>query len=228
MKVDAIIVAAGSGQRLGYREPKAFVKLHSEPILFYSFYKFEQSDFINNIIVVIPRESLAQTNSLIKDKGFTKVKAVVPGGTERKDSVQNGLYHVSADADAVLIHDAARPFVSLDVIAGVVNEMAHYKVVIPVVPVTDTVKSIDPETTEVEKTLDRDRLVCVQTPQGFSADVLPLLIEKMSTGMSVFDEAMLLENEFKVATVPGTFDNFKITYPFDLKRADLLLNEKNI
>lgn len=222
--VDVIIVGAGSGSRLGENIPKAFVSLNERPILYYSLKTFEEIAAVDNIVLVVPEDYIGVAKDLVASERFKKVKYVVRGGAERKDSVANGFAELDADADFVLIHDAARPLIPEHVIDAVIKALRSNKAVIPVVPAVDTVKLIDSKSQEVKETLDRDCLACVQTPQGFSVDLVPYLIEKASQTTVAFDEAMLLEGYCPIKTVEGDVNNFKITVPGDMVYASLLLS----
>lgn len=224
--IDVIIVAAGSGSRLGATIPKAFVELNNKAMLSYSLELFESCDYVNNVIVVVPRDYIEKTKELIKTDGLVKVSAIVPGGKERNDSVANGFEHLHPGADYVLIHDAARPLLTQKVVNSVIEALQSYKASFPAVPAVDTIKVVNKDNMEVLQTLDRSKLFCVQTPQAFSVDMIPILLKKASETGLAYDEAMLLEGVCPIKVVDGDYENFKITGKSDLAYAEFLLKKE--
>jgi len=206
MDCGVILVAAGSGERFG--APKAFVELDGRTLLDRAAAAFES---IPHRVAVLREEDLEQAAL----EGWT----VVAGGARRRDSVAAGLAVLAAEADIVLIHDAARPLVSPEVVARVVAAAAIHPAVIPVVPVMDTIKRLDGDL--VVETLPRDALARAQTPQGFHR---ALLERALASGENATDEAGLVEGLGEpVFTVPGSGRNLKITEPLDLRIAAALL-----
>jgi len=221
--VDVIIVAAGSGTRLGYKTPKAFVPLKGKPLVWYSLRTFQSLSSVRRIVLVVPAGMEKTAHQLVRKSRFAKVTHIIPGGTERKDSVINGLSCLCGSDRPVLIHDAARPLVDKDVIGRVIAAVHRHPVVIPVLPVSDTIKYVDSGSLIVKKTLERESLRAVQTPQGFRSEVVPYLIRRIRTADKAYDEAMLLEKKYPVATVNGDPRNFKVTVPADLLLAEAML-----
>lgn len=224
--VDVIVVAAGSGSRLGASVPKAFVPLNGKEIFYYSAKCFDAHPEVNNVILVVPEPLLSKTKELVKDYDLTKVTKVVAGGEERNDSVANGFEQLNANADIVLIHDAARALLSSEVVDRVLKAMENSKAVFPAVPAVDTIKEVSLDSMKVIKTLDRSKLYCVQTPQAFTVDMIPVLLKKAKNTDVAYDEAMLLEGECPIQVVEGDYRNFKITVKSDLKYAEFLMGEK--
>ena len=222
MKVQVVVVAAGSGTRLGYDMPKAFVPLKGEPMLLHPLRTFDAHPAVASVILVVPHDLVLQARALVSEAGLRKVTAVIAGGKERKDSVSNGLRVLDADTHAVLIHDGARPLVSAAVIDRVIAGLADAKAAFPAVPSADTVKRFDPKTGIVKQTLNRDELCCVQTPQGFRVDLVAHLLKRAAELSNAFDEAMLAEEIVPVKAVQGEQRNFKITVEQDLKLAELI------
>ena len=215
--VAAVIVAAGSGERLGAGVPKALVPLHGRPLLDWALDAFAGHPDIDSVVVVVPVDSVAAVRA---DMGGRAT--VVAGGASRQRSVDLGLAAVEPDIDLVLVHDAARPLVEASVISAVVARLRQGDpAVIPVLPVTDTVKRVD-SAGRVVATVDRTELRAVQTPQGFSRAVL-LAAHRAAEQRSlteVTDDAGLLEAlGVTVQTVPGAEICFKITTPYDLRLA---------
>ena len=208
MDCGIILVAAGSGKRFG--APKASVELAGRTLLERAAAAF---DSIPHRVAVLRQQDLA-TAAL---EGWT----LVAGGARRRDSVAAGLAALDPSADIVLIHDAARPLVSPEVVARVVAAAALHPAVIPVVPLTDTVKRVDGE--RVLETVPRADLALAQTPQAFRR---PLLTRALAASPEdATDEAGLVEALGEpVMTVAGSPRNLKITEPMDLLIAEALLN----
>jgi 2-C-methyl-D-erythritol 4-phosphate cytidylyltransferase len=172
VSVWAILVAAGRGERLGLDHPKAFAKLGEDPLLAEPLRRLDESEWVDAIVVVVPAGWEEPAILLAEEVGCGKVSACVAGGAERADSVRAGLAEVPAEAVAVLVHDAARPLVSDDVIGRVLAPLSEgWDGVVPGLPVADTLKRVDGDGRVVE-TVARDAVYAVQTPQAFPADVL--------------------------------------------------------
>ena len=172
MSVWAVLVAAGRGERLGLDQPKAFAKLGDDPLLAEPLRRLDESGWIDAIVVVAPPGWEEPTILLAEELGCGKVRACVAGGAERADSVRSGLAEVPDEAVAVLVHDAARPLVSDDVIERVLAPLADgWDGVVPGLAIVDTLKRVDGDGRIVE-TVARDSVHAVQTPQAFPVDVL--------------------------------------------------------
>jgi 2-C-methyl-D-erythritol 4-phosphate cytidylyltransferase len=198
-QISAIIVAAGRGSRFG--GPKHEMTLAERPLWRHGFELLSAFGF--HVVVV------------------GDVPGGVPGGERRRDSVESGLGEISTEW--VLVHDAARPLASSELVASVVARLGEGDVdgVIPVLPMTDTVKRVDGD--RVVGTVDRSQLVTVQTPQGFRTETLRAA-HRLDPADDITDDAGLVERlGGTVATVPGDPRNLKITYREDLERARLLL-----
>lgn len=233
MTAAVVIVAAGSGERLSAGIPKAFVPLAGRPLLDWAVAAFEQHPDIDRVVVVAP----AATGNVALNTVGSAVKqllgrpdshvVVVAGGASRQESVRNGLAAVARTTEWVLIHDAARPLVPAEVISAVVNALRQgARAVIPVLPVTDTIKRVDASGV-VTGTVDRHELRAVQTPQGFDRKALVQAHEAALHGnlSGVTDDAGVMEAAgYTVQTVPGSPAAFKITTPHDLALAELLVN----
>jgi len=224
-KAEVVIVAAGKGKRIKSKTPKPFIVLQGKPILFYSLKIFQNHPKINGIILVVGKSGLKKAHALINKYKFSKVKYVTEGGKERKDSVINGLRRIDQDTKFVLIHDAARPFVKNCLITGVLKALRRYKAAIPGVPAQDTLKTVDSRRI-VKKTLNRENLYYIQTPQGIRTEILPLILKNYSGLKIAHDDAMLVEQKVKVKVVPSSPENFKITTPEDLLLAEAYLSNK--
>jgi 2-C-methyl-D-erythritol 4-phosphate cytidylyltransferase len=171
-EVWAILVAAGRGERLGLDQPKAFAKLGEEPLLAEPLRRLDESDWIDRIVIVAPPEWEEPSILLAEELACSKVHSCVAGGETRSESVRAGLAEVAADALVVLVHDAARPLLSDDVIGRVLAPLSEgWDGVVPGFPISDTLKRVGDDGAVLD-TVARDGLYAVQTPQAFLADVL--------------------------------------------------------
>ncbi len=219
MSVSAIIVAAGLSERLKAGEKKPFLKLRRRSILETSVYNFEKNTGIKNIIVVAHKDDLKKVKKLLRN--FKKVRSIVSGGKKRSHSVKKGIASLAPQDKIVLIHDAARPFVSSALIGRIIYETQKHGAAIPVIEVTSTVKKV--KGNFVEKTIDRQNLFLAQTPQGFKVDILKKAFDKKKC-FNITDDAFLLEIlGKKVKVITGEASNIKITTKDDLKLARRLI-----
>lgn len=219
MTVGVVVPAAGAGTRLGPGVPKALRLLAGEPLLVHAVRRLRACPSVGAIVVAAPADAVADVEQLLGSYGVT----VVAGGRERQDSVAAGLAALPADCDLVLVHDAARALVPLVVVEAVVAALRDgAEAVVPVLPVADTVKRVDP-TGVVVATVPREELRVVQTPQGFRRAVL----ERAHRGTApVTDDATMVERlGVPVRTVPGDPAALKVTTPFDLLVAEALVGE---
>lgn len=218
----AVVVAAGSGERLGAEHPKAFVAFGDDPLIASSVAALDDHPAIDGIVLVVPAGWEERATFMADDIGAGKAAIAVPGGATRSDSVAAGVAEVPADAAIILVHDAARPLVPADLIDRVLGGFADgADGVIPVLPIDDTVKRVDAAGRVVE-TLDRSELRAVQTPQAFLADVFRRAVaaEDRASGT---DCASLVERAGgTIATVAGDPRTLKITTRADLERAEEL------
>jgi 2-C-methyl-D-erythritol 4-phosphate cytidylyltransferase len=216
----AIVVAGGEGSRLGAELPKAFVRLGGRPLLAHSIDLFEDHPAVDRMVLVVPAEWEEPATLLADELAAGKVTAAVPGGETRALSVAAGLGEVGGDAEAILVHDAARPFASAALVDRLLAALEGHDGAIPALPVTDTVKRVREGV--VAETLDRGELRSVQTPQAFRAAALRQAFSAPSDSVrGATDCASLVEAAgFNVAAVAGEPGNVKITAPDDLARAE--------
>ncbi len=216
MSVWVILVAAGRGERLGLDHPKAFAKLGEDPLLAEPLRRLDDSEWVDAIVVVVPAGWEEPAILLAEELGCGKVRACVAGGAERADSVRAGLAEVPGDAVAVLVHDAARPLVTDDVIGRVLAPLSEgWDGVVPGLPVSDTLKRVDGDGGVLE-TVPRDGVYAVQTPQAFPADVLR---RALASGDGASDCAGSVEAAGgRVKVVPGDPRLLKVTDTSDLER----------
>ncbi|MCF7873966.1 MAG: 2-C-methyl-D-erythritol 4-phosphate cytidylyltransferase [Candidatus Omnitrophica bacterium] len=208
MKVAAVIVCAGFGKRIG--EAKATILLTGKPLFYYSLKTFLSINQIKQIILVLQKKHFKLAKKFITSKKID----LVEGAKKRKQSVANGLEKISDDLDYVLIHDCARPFIRKQIVMKVVRELKKHPAVVPGVKVKDTLKQL--KGSLVKKTLNRDNLFSIQTPQGFKKDLIKTAYEKYKNS-SFTDSAQLIEKNGKtVKVVEGDSLNFKLTYREDI------------
>ncbi len=220
-KVTAIIAAAGMSERMGGHD-KLFASLGRRPVLYWSIVAFENNSAIDEIVIVSSSFNLEKISKLIKKYGFSKIKAVKPGGNRRQDSVKAGLA-AAAGCYWVLIHDGARPLVNSALITGVLEKAVISGAAIPGLQISDTVKSV--QHGRIIKTLPRQGLYTIQTPQAFNYN----LLSKAYQGdmPDVTDDAQLLEKTGGIVSlIPGSYDNIKITTPQDLELARILFYKR--
>src|SRR5688572_12014013 len=219
----AVIVAAGSGDRLAADRPKAFARLGDRPLLAESLERLDRSDWIDGIVVVCPEGWEEPAILLAEELGASKVAQAVTGGASRAESVRLGVNEVPPDAVALLVHDAARPLLAGDVISRVLEPLGEgWDGSVPALSVADTIKRVEGE--EVAETLARDGLMVVQTPQAFVADVLRAALA--GDVVKATDCASLVEaHGGRVKVVEGDPLLMKVTTPQDLAVVEALLAE---
>lgn len=218
MHVSAIIAAGGSGTRLGAGMPKQFVSLGSQTMLERSVSAFVGHERITEVILALPPGTRIEGDASPK---LGKLRTVT-GGARRQDSVANAFDAVSPAAEIVLVHDAARPFVSASVITRSIDAAAEHGAAIAALPVTDTVKQVTMEAGRrvIAGTIPRESIYLAQTPQAFRRDVLARAVALGRSGADATDEAALAELAgYPVHIVEGDVENVKITTPSDLERA---------
>ena len=212
MSVWAVLAAAGRGERLGDDRPKAFARLGDLPLVAEPLRRLDDSDWIDGIVVAAPPGWEEPCIVLAEQLGAGKVSTVVTGGETRAASVRAALSEVPEDAAVVLVHDAARPLVSDDVIGRVLAPLSEgYDGAVPVIPVSDTVKRVRGD--EVVETLDRDGLVVTQTPQAFLADVL----RRAAAGEGTDCAALVEAQGGRIKAVQGDPRLLKVTSREDLE-----------
>ena len=228
-----IIVAGGKGQRMGAEMPKQFLPVGGRPILMHTLERFRQYCEALQIILVLPHEQQEHWRELCLEHGFAVEHRVVDGGATRFQSSYNGLCAIPDDEEGVVgIHDGVRPFVSVDVIGRCFETARKEKACIPVGPVTDTLRYIDPN--GGGKNVQRSDYRVVQTPQTFNIALLKKAFAKACAPTpdtqqptpEFTDDASVVEAlGCEVQMVEGNRENIKITTPFDLLVAEALLKQ---
>ena len=218
----AVIVAAGSASRMGGID-KVMATLRGEPMIVHTVRAFQACDAISEIVIVTRPDLILPITKLTNC--FDKVTTVVCGGASRQESVSLGMNALSDKCELVAIQDGARPLVTWQLIDRVVRAAHAYHAAIPVIPVKDTIKVCN--SALVVSTPDRATLRAVQTPQVFDFDLLRGALKKAAEdGAEVTDDCSAVERlGMSVKTVDGDERNLKVTTPFDLKIAELLMEE---
>ncbi len=224
MDISVVIVAAGRGQRMGGDIAKQYLTISGQTILEHTLSFWDRCPGVSEIILVLPPEDLGLWAGKLRQE-YKRLNAVVPGGKDRTESVLSGVGKAMAQAEFVAVHDGVRPLLSEEMVLRVFEGAKQCDCVIPVVPLRDTVKKIDPEG-YVTATPPRECMVAVQTPQLFRRRVLLELL-RAPRRHPVTDEATLFERAgHPVLTVPGDLRNIKITTVEDLLVAEVFLKEQ--
>ena len=222
MTTAAVVPAAGRGERLGPGTPKALRLLGGVPLLVHSVRALAAARSVALVVVAAPAGDVTAVRTLLAAHEAGAEVRVVAGGATRQQSVRLALAALPAHVDVVLVHDAARPLVPIDLVDAVAAAVrAGAGAVVPAVPVADTIKRVDDGAAVVE-TLDRSQLRAIQTPQGFRRDVLEQA--HLAATDEATDDAGLVERAGgAVRVVPGSEEAFKVTRPLDLVLAEALL-----
>jgi 2-C-methyl-D-erythritol 4-phosphate cytidylyltransferase len=222
MRASAIIVAAGSGTRLGFQEPKAFVQIAGATLLAYSLRTLKSVADVSETVIAIPSGMEQSARIEVREAGLEIPVKITPGGTERQDSVRIALSLISAEAELVIIHDAARPFATAAMFNKCLNEAARSGGAIAAIPLADTLKRVVGR--KINATVPRAELWQAQTPQAFQRETLMRAHEfAMRERFTATDDADLVERMgVPVAVVEGSALNFKITTPDDLRMAEAI------
>ena len=228
-KITAIVLAAGSGSRMKSKTKKQFMEIKGKPVIWYSLFEFEKSR-VDEIILVTGKEDIDYCKKEIVEKyNLKKIKNVVAGGSERYESVYNGLKEVTGNI--VLIHDGARPLINNEIIERSIEGTIKSDACVVGVPVKDTIKRANKEGYIID-TPNRSELWITQTPQSFKTDLVKMAYKKMkeelekgNTTLNITDDAMVVE-EFttnQVRFVQGDYKNITVTTPEDIDIAELFI-----
>lgn len=214
MKSAVLIMSGGRGKRFGADSGKQLFEFNGKPLMFYTIEKF--IGLVDQIIVIIDPDFKTALEQQLK-KYKLKIDAIVAGGKERYDSVKNGLNYLAKDpsVEYVLIHDGARPNISADLIKKSLQAVKKHMAVIPAIPVKDTIKQI--AGTEVLKTIPRQDLFSIQTPQCFKKELITAAYQTTDCTDCTDDSMVLEKTGQKVFVIPGEEENIKITSKNDLK-----------
>ena len=222
----AVVLAAGSGKRMGTAVHKQYLLIKDRPVIYYTLQAFEDSEVDEVILVTGADEVDYCRKEIVEAYRFKKVRDVVAGGKERYDSVYEGLKALSG-CDYVLIHDGARPLISRTLINANINCVQETKACITAVPAKDTIK-VEDNKGYVADTLERSKLWQIQTPQTFSYALVSEAYRKRAEAgdTTVTDDAMVVEKyaDHSIYLLKGDYRNIKITTPEDLVIAEAFLN----
>ena len=216
-----IIVAGGKGLRMGSDIPKQFLPIGGKPVLMRTLERFREYSPTLQIILVLPKAQQDYWHKLCKDYNFEVEYVLADGGETRFHSVQNGLAKIPDDAEGVVgVHDGVRPFPSIDVIRNCYETARTAKAVIPVISVVETVRHLQGNSSE---TVPRSDYRLVQTPQTFDIQLLKAA-NKQPYNDGFTDDASVVEAfGFNITLVDGNRENIKITTPYDMKIAEVLI-----
>lgn len=225
MQYEVVLPAAGSGKRMGAGQNKLFLKLLKKPILIHTLEVFQQDPFCTGIWLAVKPEERIYIQELLDEYRITKVKGLPDGGAERQHSVHSCMKEMQ-QVDIVLVHDAARPFITHNIIGNLVQSAHDFGAAIAGVRAKDTMKKV--RNGVIEETVDRDSLWMIQTPQAFRFD---LIVEAEDVAEKVgflgTDEAMLVERlGHTVHIVESSYENVKMTTQEDLLFGEAILRKR--
>ncbi len=216
-----IIVAGGKGLRMGTNVPKQFLPINGLPVLMRTIERFREYSLELKIIVVLPEEQKEQWEEMCKNHHFTSVDAVADAGQTRFHSVKSGLSLIPEDTQGVVaIHDGVRPFPSLEVISSCFETARSSKAVIPVVPVLETIRRITSNGTEL---VPREDYLLAQTPQTFDIQLIKKAYEQPFEESFTDDASVVEKLGHSITLIDGNRENIKITTPYDLRIARVLV-----
>ncbi len=231
MRVNALIVAAGQGKRIGGEISKPFLPVGNRPLILHTLSRFAESQTVRKVVLLTAGKEVSRCRDLIRsDSQLSCLECILhSGGPRRQDSVRRGLAQLDEDCEVVVIHDGVRPFVSSRLIDRCVEVAFKEGAVVVGVPVRDTIKVISADR-RVRKTPTRDSLWEIQTPQVFRIEIIREAYDQAARqGTEATDDAMLVERLGKSVTLlEGQTTNIKITMPEDLLFAEALLREGRV
>ncbi|MEX2588468.1 MAG: 2-C-methyl-D-erythritol 4-phosphate cytidylyltransferase, partial [Actinomycetota bacterium] len=225
--VTAVLLAAGSGERVGSGSPKQFLPLAGEPMVIHSLRTLDACPAVDSIVIALPFDRSGWPREM---EGFAKVAAYADGGPTRQNSLARALEHLPEDAPVVMVHDASRPLLTgqlLRSLLGALDDSCDG--VIPAIPLEDTIKRVSTGMFVTEQ-LDRNGVWRVQTPQIFRREALvDALTRAIEAGLEATDcSHMLTLGGYRVKVVPGDPQNFKVTRPGDLAWAEAVLASRTV
>ncbi|MBV8227707.1 MAG: 2-C-methyl-D-erythritol 4-phosphate cytidylyltransferase [Verrucomicrobia bacterium] len=220
--VCSVIVAGGSSRRMGF--DKLFSLIGDKPVIAWTIERFENCDEIDEVILVVRPDRRVELQKLVHTFGFSKICSLADGGSERHLSVWNGLQRLPEECEIVAVHDAARPFVSSELISQCVRSARQCGAVSLAAPIVETIKRADSEQS-VTESVDRTCLWAMQTPQVFRRDWLMEAYKRVvDSGRAVTDEVSAMQEAgYPVQLLKNADWNIKITFPKDLELAEKLM-----
>jgi len=221
----AVVAAAGNSERMEMMD-KLFIEFGGVPVLAYTLQALENCDLIREIVIATRGSAIEAVQALCRKYGITKAVKVLEGGETRMESVMIATMEVSAKAKLIAVHDGARPFVTREILESTIRAAVLHNAAAPGIAIADTVKSV--EHGIIRKTLDRNAVVRIQTPQVFQADILKAaLTNAKNKGMTVTDECMAAEAiGVQPYVTEGSAENIKLTVPEDIYMAKAILEKR--
>ena len=234
-RITAILPAAGLGTRMGAETPKQFLELGGEPLVIFTLRRLAACPAITDFILATRAEELAFLEDRVARARIGRPARVVHGGETRQQSVANALKQVAAETEIVMVHDAVRPFVTVEQLDRLIAEARERGAVILGIPAIDTVKevkraSLPEDVARITGTIPRERIVLAQTPQAFRCGILREAFARAEAdGVTASDEASLVERLGQdVYVVLGSERNLKITRPADMDLARFYLEQERV
>ena len=226
MKKYAVIVAGGSGTRLGSKLPKQFLDLNGYPLLWWSLKAFHNEDISTEIILVLPEKFIDEWKKIVRllANEDNIPHKIISGGSSRTESVKRGLSLIDQPDSIVAVHDAARPIITAEMISAGWEAAMTDGAAIPVVPVTDSLRRV---VSEGSMAVDRSEYVAVQTPQVFKSDILIKAYRDNPEEVFSDDASAVEKTGVKITLYPGRHENIKVTNPGDMEIASHFLKEMN-
>lgn len=226
-RVAALVPAAGKGERLGPGVPKALREISGTPMLVHAVKALASSPLVEVVVVAAPEVHVEEVRALLSQQEFGAEVSVVAGGESRSESVARALFALPDDVDVVLVHDAARPLVPVEVVTNVAAAIREgHDAVVPVLAVVDTIKSVNDQG-RITGTVPRDQLRATQTPQGFRREVLQRAHAEVDS--PVTDDAGMVESlGIDVHAIDGHEEAFKVTRPLDFLLAESVIAKRRV
>ena len=226
MKKYAVIVAGGSGTRLGSKLPKQFLDLNGYPLLWWSLKAFHNEDISTEIILVLPEKFIDEWKKIVRLLSHEDniPHKIISGGSSRTESVKRGLSLIDQPDSIVAVHDAARPIITAEMISAGWEAAMTDGTAIPVVPVTDSLRRV---VSEGSMAVDRSEYVAVQTPQVFKSHILIKAYRDNPEEVFSDDASAVEKTGVKINLYPGSYENIKVTNPGDMEIASHFLKEMN-
>jgi len=221
-RVTAVILAGGSGSRMGTSENKVYLPIDGKPAILYAVESFDQHPYVDALVLVTREEEQTMAKELLNAAALTKPWRIVQGGDSRQDSVRNGIAHV--ENEFVLIHDGARPLVQKELIDACVEALLSYDGAIVALPVEEDIYRVGKRNTPPRRL--KQTHYAAQTPQGFHTQTLRYCHKKHQKDPDITDDSCLLEREgYRVGIVQGDVWNIKLTTPLDVSIMEAQLHE---
>jgi 2-C-methyl-D-erythritol 4-phosphate cytidylyltransferase len=231
LHASAIVLAAGEGRRIGGNTPKTYLPIAGRPLVLRTLDRMFSAASIESVVLVVAADQIERCEGMLRSDSALRNRRwlLQTGGATRQESARLGLGRIGSETNIVIIHDGARPFVSVALIDRCVEAAAVHQAVVVGLPVRDTIKAVSPQRF-IENTPDRSVLWEIQTPQAFVRDLIVMAHQRAAIdGVQVTDDAMVVERIGKpVYVLEGERTNLKITVPEDVWLAESLLRERRV